>query len=1191
MATATYTLNCTKGAYTDYYNKGTNNPLSRSTNYLINGTYSVRYHQLFLGFQTIPASLERKRLYYVRARFYFRPGRFYAPVGLCNGNFTQSEVTYNNKPSTDISDFDYCAAGSIPKKDTGFEVPDSWKTQWIYLYGEYDDAAKKSERAKSFIKYHGLVISSDDNDYYDSELCYVRGGLSDNSAIFVQLVYDDEVDVTSQITRATYPTTGANPKSAQTFTWKFVRSGDYRCKNETWTQASATLYYREQGASSWRSIAASGTTMSASIPANTLKSSTTYEYYLKGTDNEGTTTQTAVFTFTTTDNTITPASYPTSPANPCVAQKFTWSYTAGSTFTQTSAKLFWKKSTESSWNQISVSGSAKSLTVAAATFPVGSTIQWYLSGTDSTGKTTTSATKSFTTPTSTIEATSYPSGNKVNNAVQQTFSWRYTSEAGNYTQASAILYWRVSGASSWNQISISGTTTSKTLAAYTLPPNSTIEWKITGTDIGGTTTTTGPWSFKTLPFSVTPTNYPSGSNIDTRSALTFEYTLQNEDGKVLQNGSTFYWRVSGASSWNAISLVHTSWSRTIAANTFPTASTIQWKIQATDRSGLGTAESNVFTFTTVSTQITATIYPSGSNVYTGAAIKFQWKFASAVGDYTQTSAKLYWRKSTSDPWTAINASGATTSITVPANTFPTASTIYWYLEGTDRGGHTTTTSTASFNSSTTQITPQNCPTGGYYNPRNAITFSWYFAASGGSIPQGSASLFWKVSTASTYNEIQASGTTTNVTVAANTFPVASLIDWYISGTDKWGVSSSSEVFQFSTTASQMRAIAKSPISGTIDGSNAITFVWTLTSDDGFPASRVDLLWKLPSESSSSWHTIVSSNTSITEYTVAADYFSPGQINWLVRAWNIDGVQGPDSIASVVVLVAPKVSGVSATTVPWSTISWQANDQQSFQIDVDGKLYGPYFGTEKQFELPDFLRDGVHTIKVRVLGSFNLWSEWTETTVSIENDPGEEITLTGSAGVDVALEWLTEEATADFYIYRDDVMIGHTAAAAFTDRFSIGEHTFTVVNRLADGNYSISNELRFETEVENMHIAAKDGGEWIELVHTIKNNSNPEYTESFETVYNKMSGHTFPAVSASEYMETPIKCTAVFLYTEEEAHARFRKLLGKTVIIKTKDGGCYVCFLASWERLPKEKYYTAYKFTLRRINWEDFIDDT
>lgn len=867
-------------------------------------------------------------------------------------------------------------------------------------------------------------------------------------------------------------------------------------------------------------------------------------------------------------------------------------YCLNETWTQASAVLYWRVGSSGSYRAINISGSTQSVEVPKETWPTGSTIQYFVRGTDTDGTTTDTTHNTIQTYATYISAKTYPSGTNVDNRVGQSFSWKFVDTNGRsgYTQGSAALKWRVSGTSNYNTINASGATTSLSVPAYTFPANSTIEWYITGTDYSGASSSTSVATFKTLGYTLTVTTKPNTSNVDTRAAQTFAWDLKSTQGDAAQTSYILYWRVSGAGSYTQIAKTTGTKSCSVAANTFPTGSTIQWYLKVTAKDGT-TYQTNAATFTTVSPQITATIYPSGSNIYSGAALKFQWKFTSAVGDYTQTSAKLYWRKSTSDPWTTINASGTTQSITVAANTFPTNATITWYLEGVDKGGHTSQTSSASFSTSTTQITPQSCPTSGYYNPRAAITFQWYFAASGGSIPQGSASLFWKVSTASTYNEIQASGTTTKVTVAANTFPVASLIDWYISGTDKWGVSSTSEVYQFSTTASEMKAIAKSPITGTIDGSEAITFVWTLTSADGFPASRVDLLWKLPSESSSSWHTITSSNSSITEYTVAADYFSPGQINWLVRAWNIDGVQGPDSIASVVVLVAPQVSGVSATTAPWSTISWQANDQQSFQIDVDGKIYGPYFGTEKHFELPDFLRDGVHTIKVRVLGSFNLWSEWEETTVSIENAPGEDITLTGTADVDVALAWETEESTADFYIYRDDVMIGHTTASTFTDRFSIGRHTFTVVNRLADGNYSISQELTFETEVENMHIAAKDGGEWIELVHTIKNNSNPEYSESLETVYNKMSGHTFPAVSASEYMETPIKCTAVFLYTEEAAHARFRKLLGKTVIIKTKDGGCYVCFLASWDRLPKEKYYTAYKFTLRRINWEDFVDDT
>ena len=120
------------------------------------------------------------------------------------------------------------------------------------------------------------------------------------------------------------------------------------------------------------------------------------------------------------------------------------------------------------------------------------------------------------------------------------------------------------------------------------------------------------------------------------------------------------------------------------------------------------------------------------------------------------------------------------SITVPKNTFPgNGSTIYWYLEGTDTGGYTSQTSVTSFKTVTSQITAQDSPTSGYRDPRYAITFSWYFATPKSTYDQASAALHWRVSGASSWNDVAASGSTQSVTIAANTFPLASTIEWYL----------------------------------------------------------------------------------------------------------------------------------------------------------------------------------------------------------------------------------------------------------------------------------------------------------------------------------------------------------------------------------------------------------------------------
>lgn len=804
------------------------------------------------------------------------------------------------------------------------------------------------------------------------------------------------------------------------------------------------------------------------------------------------------------------------------------------------------------------------------------------------------------TVTSKIVADTFPSGDSVNPGPAKQFSWHYGPSGSyhcadeNWTQASAKIRWRVSGASTWTEIAISGTATSKTVPAYTFPSGKTIEWYLIGTDTEGTTTQTSVASFTTLPFTVTPTNYPNGSNVDTRSALVFEYTLQNADGRVLQNASIFYWRVSGASTWNSLTATHSSWSRTIAANTFPTASTIQWKIQVTDRSGQGTAESSVLSFNTVSTSIAATVYPSGNNVNSGAILPFQWKYNSAVGEYAQSSAVFYWRKATTDPWTSISISGATQGINVPANTFPTASTIYWYVSGTDIGGHTSSTSSTSFKTASTQITPQSSPTSGYRDPRYAIPFSWYFASAGGSVPQGTASLFWKVSTDENYTEIQASGTTQSITVAANTFPVAALIDWYLSGTDMWGVASTSEVYQFSTAASTAYATCVSPVGSAEDSSKPITLVWTLENADGTDPTRVLVSWKLPTEGSLDWHTLIDSSDPITSCTAPAYTFPAGEIQWKVQATNRDGVAGPESLAAFVSLRAPDPpEGLTATDVPITTISWQSDEQQAYEITIDGTVARKAFGIGVyQWTVPEPLEDGVHVISVRVQSSFGLWSDPATTTIDVSNEvPAgwEDLSLSGDFGVDAVLSASGASAAdgIEAQWYRDGKRIGTTAGRTFTDRFVLGEHSYFVEIWDTDGNYARSNTVTGTMSSQITRIALLAGGNWVELRLSERSAGIQNFSWSRTKNLRHALGAGYPVLELSGFEDLSGSYNCAFKTAAEAA--AFEGLRGQPVILKSRGDRVVIGAFAELSCSVTD-FYVSYTFSIQQIAWEDFVHD-
>lgn len=585
-----------------------------------------------------------------------------------------------------------------------------------------------------------------------------------------------------------------------------------------------------------------------------------------------------------------------------------------------------------------------------------------------------------------------------------------------------------------------------------------------------------------------------------------------------------------------------------------------------------------------------------ATVNNGAPQTITWEYTKASNQnwcvdetWEQVSAVFYWKKRSDETWNSINISGPAKTLTIPANTFPTGAGLEYYLSGTDEDGTTTQTSVFPFSTPYTQITPTNSPTSGYVNPRQETSFSWNYDNSYGSVPAGETTLYWRVSGETSWTQIQAETGANSLTVPANTFPVNSSIEWRLSGRDSTGWASATSNYTFSTAAGTVTATAVSP-SNTVQSNNQpITFNWTFSSTEGFAPSRYQFLWKLATDAE--YTTLLDETTIVTEYTFTAYTFPAGEIQWMIIPYNIDGVEGTGQATTFICYGAPEAPVIYVENTPFTTVRWQANDQQAYQIKVNDTVYGPYFGTEKTFELPDKLEDGEHSISVSIVGTYGLWSDWGTSVINVQNAPGEEIVLTGVSGIDNMLRWETEEATADFLIFRDGVQIGHTARTTFADRYASGEHSYQVLNRLTDGNYSESNTVTLETTAAGTYITERVGGEWLEIKYSKMDMRDPDYEETADGTFYHLAGNTYPSGSLSGFRESKVNFSALFLAEQETDRKRFESLLGKEVILKFRDGTVFTTVLNNWKKELKKLSWTAYSFTLQRIETEDYVDDT
>ena len=493
-----------------------------------------------------------------------------------------------------------------------------------------------------------------------------------------------------------------------------------------------------------------------------------------------------------------------------------------------------------------------------------------------------------------------------------------------------------------------------------------------------------------------------------------------------------------------------------------------------------------------------------------------------------------------------------------------------------------------------QVIYKSGPTSGYRNPREAIDFAWEYEKTGdyycaADFTQTSATFYWKENGDENYTAVGVQGNQKGITIPANTFEVGTTIQWYVQGTEAGGTTSQTPVYSFSTSAGAVSATPASPVNRLESNNEEITFTWGYASADGYPPSRYILRWREMGQTA--WNELSDSQTDETSYTAAENTFPSGEIQWQVIPYNIDGIVGSGSIAAFISYGAPEAPAVNTTSVPFLTINWQSADQQAYEISVDDTVYGPYFGTEKSFTVPEYLEDGTHTVKVRVMGAFALWSQLANAIVTITNDPGEGIEISGSGDIDNHLLWETEDETKDFFVYRDGEVIGHTDQTSFWDRFVTGQHTYKVINRLPSGNYSESETLALTASPDGVFIGALSGGSWIKLEYSKEKQKDPEYKETAESFYDHLAGDQYPSVIMSGYRENNLSYSALFLQEQEIQKNAFEMLLGRAVIMKLRDGTVFIGVMDSWSKELRKLYWTIYSFTLRRIEWEDYVDDT
>lgn len=327
------------------------------------------------------------------------------------------------------------------------------------------------------------------------------------------------------------------------------------------------------------------------------------------------------------------------------------------------------------------------------------------------------------------------------------------------------------------------------------------------------------------------------------------------------------------------------------------------------------------------------------------------------------------------------------------------------------------------------------------------------------------------------------------------------------------------------------------------------FDWEHTIATGTNQTKFDLQLLIDG----TWTTILEAETAETMATVPAGLLSSRATAWRVRTANNDGVYGEYSeSAKIILVVASSVIDIMVTGNVRPTVAWQAADQAGYEVKVDGVTMGTHYGAEKSYMWPYLLEDGQHSIKVRIINRYGLYSQWVEIIHHVTNVPQEVAPVLTAAMVgnaDVQLMWAGEGA-AETLVYRDGELIGRAqSAGVYVDHIAYDEHVYRVRVVAADSNYTDSNEVRIAVPLRETMLAAVGEWNWIELAYSATAEP-PVRTAELMPLYalNYYSGREKPVAEMSRHKSATYSVT--YAVTEQQA-AQLRGMMGKIVVHKRK----------------------------------------
>lgn len=480
------------------------------------------------------------------------------------------------------------------------------------------------------------------------------------------------------------------------------------------------------------------------------------------------------------------------------------------------------------------------------------------------------------------------------------------------------------------------------------------------------------------------------------------------------------------------------------------------------------------------------------------------------------------------------------------------------------------------------------PSSGAIVAANQNVFSWSEGVTGScyaDILRTSAKFRWRKSASDTVKEIAVPGTATSITIPANTFSGDS-IQWQLSVTANSGVTTTSDWMTLSLTDVDSTAVAVAPDRAVLDGSSDNVFKWAHVISTGTAQTKAELQ---QSTDGSTWTALATVTGAANTWTAPAGTFTSGTKYWRVRTYNSKGAAGAWSAATqFIVLAAPATPPVSiVSTEPRPEIRWQSDEQQAYQVEIDGVYAsGTRFGTGKTWKAPFYLADDSYTVRVSVQNEYGFWSPWGTAALPVTNVPGGAVTLTAEGGIEAALSWTP--GSFDYYlVYRDGVAIAKVTEPSYTDAASIGGVRYQVRGCYDNSdNYSLSEAVEVTVSTDKVRLYDMERGEWLHFLYDSSAHRSTGLSMSQDIQYVQLSGHTYPVAERSEFKSRALRITCVC--ADDAERQALRALLGHLTCCKTPEGNMTIGYPASITE-NSDDFFSTYSFTIEQIDRKEEIN--